>query len=107
MENTLEYLKYIDFKKSTFFLGNLARFKESPLEINSIEDYNNCKKNIGFKTINFELLHFSEKFENQNQDLFYINYLHNDFFVSQKLKVAIESNSVSGMNIYEPKFIIS
>jgi hypothetical protein len=69
------YLSKINFSKSAFYIGNLARRKEADLEIASVEDYYRIKNNIGFKTINFERV----ALQKVNEQLFFINQMHNGF----------------------------
>lgn len=101
------FLNYIDFDKSSFYIGNLARWKEATIEINSIDDYYQSKKNLGFKTINFEQLFFKENFKQNPIELFYINNLHNDFIINDVLKNTLQTLNIKGFEVYKSKFSIS
>lgn len=100
------FLNNIDFKKSVFYIGNLARWKEADIALNSIEEYKEARKNIGFKTINFEKLHLSNSFKKNPKDLFYIDSLLNDFIISDTLRNKLQVLSITGLRVSKPNFII-
>jgi hypothetical protein len=101
------FLNYIDFEKSSFYIGNLARWKEATIDINTIDEYYQIKKSIGFKTINFEQLYFKENFKQNPIELFYIDNLHNDFIINDVLKNTLQTLGIKGFEVYKAKFSIS
>ncbi len=105
-ENNEQLFKVIDLQKTTFYIGNLARWKESDVNIPSIEDYNKLKQSIGFKTINFQSLCVTKHFKQQSLDLFYLNSFHNDFIITERLKKKLQALNVSGLEVRKLSFAI-
>ena len=99
-----EYLHYADFSKSTFYLGNLARWKEENIEINSVKEFLQIKNNIGFKTINFDRLFLHSSFSKEPKDLFFINSLHKDYIVTENMQKGLQALEITGIEISTPKF---
>ena len=97
------FFNKIDFEKSSFYVGNLARWKQSELNIASTEDYYRIRKSIGFKTINFESVSISKV----EEDLFYIDQMHNDFLISNELAKTLQALKISGLEVSEPKFLVN
>jgi hypothetical protein len=101
-ENKKYFIDNINFEKTKFHLGNLARWKEGDLEISSTDDYYKKEGSIGFKTINIEYLSLYEI----KEELFYFNNLHEGFLISNELATTIYTLKISGFKISKPSFII-
>lgn len=96
--------QFIDFNKSTFFLGDKFRAKKHTLEIKDLNEFRqlnlDLKKNNTFRnreTINFEKIVLKDgKIE---FDFFRLNVATNYFVISENLKNAIDTHDISGVDI--------
>ncbi|MDP1803207.1 MAG: hypothetical protein Q8L81_17730 [Bacteroidota bacterium] len=93
---------YIDYSKSTFFIGEMLGKKIRDLKI-KIETYDDLIKIHKDLPMGHELL-YPDKFYLSSRfpfsiDLFRLGAFNYDFFISKRLKEMIESNHVTGVSI--------
>ena len=100
-----KYLGNIDYQNSSFFVSNLALMKEKDISIISRDDFWDKKMNLPMKHIRATKLKLSEGLLNEGLDLFYIPYVHSDFWVSNKLSKAIEVTEITGFEIREQNIL--
>lgn len=103
---------YLDYQKSKFFYGNFSDLAKSDLQPDNTRNYtsiDNCedgedKRDKSSKQNKYLIL---EKgiidFSHTEKDMFYMHTfsLGNGFYVSEKLKEAIESNGFTGIEFIE------
>ena len=98
-------LKDIDYNSSNFFIADLVFSKIENITIYSYEDYLKAKMNLSMRYIRAEKLMSKPMIKSKRCDLFYLDELASDLFISKSLKKDIEANNISGVLIKEQSII--
>jgi hypothetical protein len=98
-----DIIDYLNYKKSLFYLKkDIIDIEKEPIEINSIKDIKDFKKNLGVgQTIKIKTAFLKKEFLNLNIDLFKIGRLSIDWIVSERLKEALELAEITGVEFKE------
>ncbi len=97
------YDNFMDYKKSQFYwkkdYGNIER---EDIEINSLQDLEDFKIKLKKgQGIRVKIVVLKTDFLNLNIDLFKIARLSNDWIISERLKIALEENEITGISFKE------
>ena len=96
-------LDMIDFKDSVFCVTNPFRMKEKGIEIQSLSDLRNKLSNLNLgKLISAEKLKLKSSYE---YDLFFLPFIHNNFFISESFKKILIDNNITGLHFEEQNIL--
>lgn len=97
----LEKIDWIDYSQSTFYRNEFG-FREENLSFSSYDDFAKKRTEINnMSNIKIENIKLNKNFKNKNFDLFTLPFLSSDIYISQKLKIELEKNKISGIEIEE------
>jgi hypothetical protein len=100
-----KYLQYIDYQNSTFHKSNLAFMKIDSIYVSSYQDFWDKKMNLPMKHIRAEKITLLPELRKQGLDLFYIPYIHSDYWISNRLEEVLETHKISGLQTKEQSIL--
>jgi hypothetical protein len=101
-----EITKSLDYQNSTFFRTEYT-FREEPIELHSLEDYNKIKSQDNDASFGVELdkIVVSNSFDKE-LDMFTFLPFDSNIYISEKLKHALLKNNITGFRIEEATNLI-
>ncbi len=100
-DNEEKYLNGIDYKLSNFFISDLTFRKTDDIIIVSRDDFWKKKMSLPMKHIRVNKLKFTQGIQNENLDLFYVTYIHSDYWISDRLAKRLLALNIKGINTKE------
>ena len=100
-----KYLGGIDYGKSTFSITNLVYRKIQDINLESRDDFWKEKMNLPLKHIRADKISLTNELKKEEKDLFYIAYIHSDYFVSERLLELLKTYKVTGLEIKEQSIL--